>query len=188
MDAQGSTVFMRDCLELSCALDFNMTSSTGSYTQIGQMEHDCKSVELRRSISELIAHLRAFIDGTFGYNSARHVCAVPPRLGKGYDLPATLVQELARERTLFDLTPRFAWSAAKGSIKDTPVDEKWAQLEAAGLAFRGNLAGEPVILIDDKYQSGTTLHFVASKLRAAGAGPIFGLCLVKTLRDSDNTS
>lgn len=43
-----------------------------------------------------------------------------------------------------------------------------------------------VILIDDKYQSGTTINFVASILRGAGAGAIYGLCIVKTARDTDN--
>jgi len=43
-----------------------------------------------------------------------------------------------------------------------------------------------VIVIDDKYQSGISIQFVASVLRAAGAGEIFGFCAVKTLRDTDN--
>jgi predicted amidophosphoribosyltransferase len=43
-----------------------------------------------------------------------------------------------------------------------------------------------VILIDDKYQSGMTIQFVASRLYDAGTAKVYGLCAVKTLRDMDN--
>ena len=50
------------------------------------------------------------------------------------------------------------------------------------------LQGKLIILIDDKYQSGITLQFVASRLLEKGASKVFELCAVKTWRDDDNTS
>ena len=55
------------------------------------------------------------------------------------------------------------------------------------LAKKLSTRGESVILLDDKYQSGTTMHYVAMQMQAAGVdGPILGLVAVKTLRDDDN--
>lgn len=41
-------------------------------------------------------------------------------------------------------------------------------------------------MIDDLYQSGLTINYIAEELRAAGAHEVFGLAAVKTLRDDDN--
>ena len=43
-----------------------------------------------------------------------------------------------------------------------------------------------IILLDDIYQSGTTIQFVAMKLIEAGAKRIFGLTTVKARRNTDN--
>jgi predicted amidophosphoribosyltransferase len=62
-------------------------------------------------------------------------------------------------------------------------------LEKTGIRLNAKLPKDSdVILIDDKYQSGTTMQFVAMKLQEAGARYIFGISLVKTLRDTDNAS
>ena len=73
-------------------------------------------------------------------------------------------------------------------MKALPLAEKWAALEAAGLkGERQVVAGRRVILLDDKYQSGTTAQFAAAKLQEAGAQEVLGLACVKTWRDTDNT-
>ncbi|MBF0324669.1 MAG: hypothetical protein HQL42_06305 [Alphaproteobacteria bacterium] len=85
------------------------------------------------------------------------------------------------------MTDRFKFSRDKGALKDALLDQKWDALELAGLIFEPNLPeGSSIVLIDDKYQSGVTMQFVASRLYLAGASEVFGLSMVKTLRDTDN--
>ena len=45
----------------------------------------------------------------------------------------------------------------------------------------GSSKGKDIILVDDLYMSGTTLQYVAMKLKEAGARKVFGLCFVKSL-------
>ncbi len=49
-----------------------------------------------------------------------------------------------------------------------------------------NVKDKTIILIDDKYQSGITIQYIAMKLQQAGAHEVYGLSFVKTLRDKDN--
>jgi len=60
-------------------------------------------------------------------------------------------------------------------------------LENAALKASAAFKGRKVILLDDKYQSGTTAQFVASQLYDAGASEVQGLFCVKTWRDTDYT-
>lgn len=47
-----------------------------------------------------------------------------------------------------------------------------------------NLRGKRILLVDDVFTTGTTLHECAKTLRQAGSGPVFALTLARTL-DAD---
>lgn len=186
--SQGKRIFLRDCLDLSIALDQNCETPTSGHTVLGEMESRAKATADENAIAALVSHYCQAIKSTFGYRVSRLIAAVPPRPDKGFDLPSTLAARIASELGLENLTTRFNFLGTKGTVKALAVGDKWAAWEQSGLSFQPALEGSPpVILIDDKYQSGITIQFVASLLRAAGAGKIFGLCAVKTLRDTDNT-
>lgn len=188
--SQGTRVFLRDCLDLSIALDFNFRGNGESpegHTPLGELEHRAKNQEDESAISALVTAFCEAIRDLPCYQKAKLIAAVPPRPGKDYDLPATLTSRIAARLALADLTARFTFSGVKGTVKATRFSEKWAAWEQGRLTFTPPLTGRPsVILIDDKYQSGVSIHYVASQLRAAGAGEIYGLCAVKTWRDTDN--
>ena len=79
------------------------------------------------------------------------------------------------------------WAKEKPQLKETSEKKKWLALESAELSFSAEeMGGKKFLLIDDLYQSGATMNFVAGKLKEAGANRVFGLSLVKSLRDSDN--
>ncbi len=188
--AQGTRVFLRDCLTVSIALDLNLRESAGGpggHTELGELEARAKSAP---DAAALTALARAFCEAIRDlppYRGAKCIAAVPPRPGKAYDLPQTLAGRIASELSITDITSGFVFAAPKGTVKDATVEERWSEWEKSGLVFKPPLTNRPsVILIDDKYQSGTSINFVASRLRAAGAGEIFGLCAVKTWRDTDN--
>jgi hypothetical protein len=187
---QGTRVFLRDCLDLSVALDLNFVADDDGapdHTPIGALEHRAKSTPDGAAIEALVDRFCATINDLPYYADTKLIAAVPPRPEKTYDLPTTLAERIASRMNLDNITPRFRFTGVKKSVKDLPLAQKWQAWEDAGLSLVPALQHEPsVILIDDKYQSGSTLQFVASRLRAAGAGPIFGLCAVKTWRDTDN--
>ncbi len=187
--AQGTRIFLRDCLDLSMALDQNLTDNvSGRYTELGSLEARAKTNCDQSAITALTERLGEAISFMPYYCEARVIAAVPPVPGKPFDVPSLLAAHIARQNPgLLDVTPQFRFGAPKGTVKAAQVEEKWAAWERAGLTMASSLTGTPaVILIDDKYQSGITLQYVASRLQSAGAGRVFGLCAVKTLRDTDN--
>jgi hypothetical protein len=185
---QGTRVFIRDCLDMSVALDFNFTDSKVEHTEMGALESRCKNARDGAAINLIVDMMCSSVSDMCGYSSAKFIAAVPARPGKGYDLPSNLASEISKRKGLTDLTRHFSFAGQKSSIKATKIGDKWEKWELAGLSFNHELKERPsVILIDDKYQSGITLQYVASRLRAAGAGEIYGLCVVKTLRDTDNS-
>ena len=76
-------------------------------------------------------------------------------------------------------------------MKNSSVDEKGNVWETAQVSFQSNselnVKDKTVILIDDKYQSGITIQYIAMKLQQAGACEVYGLSFIKTLSDTDNT-
>ena len=187
---QGSRVFLRDCLDMSVALGMNIAQGEGGlegHTRLGALEARAKAAPDEAAIAELVTAFVDTIRDLPGYREAKLIAAVPPRPGKPYDLPSVLAARVAAALSLTDVTERFHFAQPKGTVKEARVEEKWAAWEQSGLTFSPALSGRPgVIVIDDKYQSGMSIQFVASVLRAAGAGEICGICAVKTLRDTDN--
>ena len=183
---QGTRVFLRDALALSIALDLNFIEES-QYTVVGELEMRAKRSADRRAILDLQTRCVEAIKELPFYSETEFIAAVPPRPGKGYDLPTRLAKGVADTTGAHDLTPHFEWEGDKGSLKDEAVGAKWDQLERARLKVADvELEGRSIVLLDDLYQSGTTMQYVAMKLREAGAGPIFGLAVVKSWRDTDN--
>ena len=191
--AQGSRVFLRDCLTCSIALSVNMKDvTTGEKTELGQMEYNAKTNDAEAAIESLAEHLAAAIADLPHYAAATLIVAVPARPGKTTrDLPTELAKRIAEKRKLTDLTPHFSYAGTREQLKELPLSERWAAWEGAKLTMTPGgaalLAGNPVILIDDKYQSGVSANFVAMILQQHGAADVYGLYAVKTMRDTDNT-
>ncbi len=184
---QRPRIFLRDTLDLSVALDQNFFNNEGEYTPLGEAEQQAKHQGDLEAIKAVADAMTDTIRDLPGYRDAQYIAAVPAHRDKPYDLPTLLAARLARMLDLEDLTHDFTYRHAKPSLKSCEIGQKWDALAESGLRFTGHiLDSKPVILVDDKYQSGFTLQFVASCLQAAGAGAVYGLCAVKTLNDTDN--
>lgn len=191
IQSQGSRIFLRDCLDLSIALDRNIEDpSCGAYTKCGELEHAAKETGNKDAVASLSAVCIEFVSTLPFYRDSVMIAAVPPMSEKRFDLPSAISEQIAGSVGKSNLTKHFICDNPKQTdLKDAPIEEKWAVLEATGLKLDFRIpAGSDVILIDDKYQSGTTMQFVAMKLQEAGARYVFGISLVKTLRDKDNAS
>lgn len=178
-------VFLRDTLALSIALAEHQVSE-GGRSAIGELEKRAKYDGDRAAIEHLTARCVQTINTLPYYSDVDAVCAIPPRQGKGFDLPTEIVARLAKALSKPDLTSLFNWINKKPSLKDEKFEKKWATLEAVGLKCNTELNKKKVLLLDDLYQSGITIQFVAMELLNAGATRVYGLTLVKSRRDSDN--
>lgn len=78
----------------------------------------------------------------------------------------------------------------KPQMKQLTVSEKinvWDDIYSSGNVFlKDDIMGKNIILIDDLYQSGTTMWQYAKFLKQLGARSVWGLVCVKSLKDSDN--
>ena len=191
---RGNYVYLRDCLSASATLGFNKVSNvTPEYTEVGGLVSNCKGSVNELAISRLTELAMEFINKHDIYKNCDYVVAVPPNTGKGYDLPSTLAVNIAQELSVPNITPHFNFGTAKSSAKevknDDPewFDKKWNIWQSANLTYNGEtLAGKKILLIDDNYQSGLSLQYVAMILQNAGAHQVYGLTMTKTLRDRGN--
>lgn len=190
--AQGTRIFLRDCLSCSIALDHNFVpgSAPQEYTHIGKLEHDAKKTQDKAAIGQLVDFYCEEILGLPFYVDVPVIAAVPARPEKNFDLPTTLAAQIAERFDLTDVTNLMIYRGSKGQLKETKYEERWKRLEEAQLVMRPEarkmIEGRPVLLIDDKYQSGVTANFVAMVLQQNGASDVFGLYAVKTWGDRDN--
>ena len=185
----GNYVFLRDCLFASIALDMNQTPQ--STTDLGIMfrilKYEPSQQETERLIYENVTSaMVAAIRKLPYYKDAKYIACVPPSPEKQVDIPSNLAKRIADKLNLTDITERFSFAGKKESAKNLPMREKWDAWERAGLKMNYNLEGKDVILIDDLYQSGTTVNYTAMVLQRANVGRILGLYVVKSMRDTDN--
>ena len=190
---QGSRVFLRNCLSLSLALDINFTDNTSGQrqrTEIGTLEFEAKNNRDEDSINKLVDIVSQEIQNLPYYKGADLICSVPSRPGKDFDLPRNVTSLVSTKIGKQDVTGGFVFDGQKSSIRMVALDEKWNVWEDAQVYFQNNsefdVNDKTVVLIDDKYQSGITIQYIAMKLQQAGAHEVYGLCFVKTLRDTDN--
>lgn len=188
---QGNRIFLRDCLRISLAMDSNIQHNTpGLYSPIGELEIAAKQNHNLTAIRGLSEESTQTINGLPYYKDADFVCAVPSPKNKGFDSPDEIVSLVSQKTGKTNITAGFSFDGEKYSVKDAPIERKWELWEDAKLHYKNpdnlDIRGKAIILIDDKYQSGVTIQFVAMKLQHAGAGAIYGLSMVKTLGDDDN--
>ncbi len=181
---QGTTVFIRSLLSSCIALDVNVDYANEVKTDIGNLEYAAKHNQNKNAIGELVDLLCNKISEN---KEEFYIAAVPANNDKDFDLPTLLAKEVAEKLGVIDITDYFFYQNSKQALKSVSINEKWQELEQANLQFKQhNLVNKPIVLIDDKYQSGTTLHYVASKLQQARFDIIYGLIIAKTIKDNDN--
>ena len=140
------------------------------------------------AIAQLASMIKALIQDIGHLSQCDGIVAVPPAPEKPFDLPCTLANILCTASGKPNLTGAAGFGGQKESLKDLPVAEKWSGWDASCLCYdQDMISGKSIVLLDDKYQSGATMHYVASALLVAGASEVHGLTVVKTLRDTDNS-
>lgn len=116
------------------------------------------------------------------------VSALPANEEGQRKLAWQLAKEVAGQRTLvFANADLYIY---KPEMKELPVKRKleiWNDIYSnSEVALGESVEGNDVIIIDDLYQSGTTIWTYAKYLKSLGARKVMGVVGVKSLRDSDN--
>lgn len=117
------------------------------------------------------------------------VSSIPDNDDSGKLAPA-LAWYTARQAGLGFVRPTL--STVKPSMKNLTSDEKklaWESLlnsDNATSLTKPDVYGKEVVIVDDLYQSGTTMQAYAKYLKAFGALRIFGIACVKSMKNSDN--
>lgn len=186
INKQGQRVFIRDCLYTSIAMSFNFIVPEGERTEIGELEYRAKNEQDRDAIEKIIQYCSDTINELSIYRNADFICAVPPQPNKKFDLPSLIVSGICQKIGKTDITNDFQFNGIKKPIKTANLNEKWLSWDNAKVSFNSNIENKTVILIDDKYQSGTTMQYIAMKLQEMGAYQVYGLSIVKTMKDTDN--
>lgn len=73
-------------------------------------------------------------------------------------------------------------------IKNSALTEKLGAIEGTVEADAAAFRGKSVLLLDDLYQSGVSMNYVAMVLLEAGARKVLGLACEKTCTNDDNVS
>ena len=178
------TVFIRDTLSLSLALGENYKNQT-QRTDLGEMFYQAKYKNWQNAEEGLSNELVNFIKETPYYSDTDCIIAVPPSKRNKSNLPSRLAKKISAVTGMTNRSNIVHWKTEKPDLKNKPISEKWEALEATELVIEDKLDND-IILLDDIYQSGTTIQFVAMKLIEAGAKRIFGLTTVKARRNTDN--
>ena len=185
MQDQRTLVYLQDCLSISVALTIN-------HTQTSALAYNCKKQQDKKLIDELVSMVEQQIGNLPYYKDADLICSVPSPPNKGFDLPGRVASLVGGKIGKQNITKGFVFSGEKLSIKGLPFNGKWQAWEDARISFQSgdefNVNDKTVILIDDLYQSGITIQYIAMKLQQAGAREVYGLSFIKTIRDTDNVS
>ena len=187
-------------MDFCLALDMNFKEGgVEGRTDVGELEFQSKyrdSDDSRNQLSALLADAFPWLP-RLGDRFSRCVSYVPPEQGNAVYLPRMLtertVQRLAGSNLFGDIEDTIIHATlnfAKGQMKNASVAVKapfWIQnLRTHGVTLSASVEGKTVYLIDDLYQSGSTMWAFAGHLKALGARNVIGVVCVKTRRDTDN--
>lgn len=172
-------VFIRDNMELSIALSMNKYQPNGDHTRIGKLEYQAKWKEEERTaaVTELTAEMQRILDAFPYFKMADYIAAIPSN--------HPFVRDIISGLTGFkfqDVSGTLSWTSKTDEVKEAEGNDKIDLLESFGFTITDglDLNDKNILLVDDLYNSGLTMQYVALKLKEAGAKRVFGICLVKS--------
>lgn len=182
-DEYSNIVFLKDSLELSIALGENFEDKERTY--IGNLEYEAKYNNNQKALNEIIEYTKYWLEKLPFYKNVDFICAVPPSKKGNDNLPRQIVNGI--EGFKFEnISDKITWGKDKEALKEVKSSDKYSLLEETGLAIDCNIKNKVILLIDDLYQSGVTMQYIAKELKQAGATKVFGLSIVKSRRNTDN--
>lgn len=193
--------FKRSELTGCLALDYNFSGPGGEYTEVGQLENDAKYHQSQEALDLLIVDLVQAvrrIPGIIISPEPRFITSIPSSDANpnAYCLPKLLCEGMISflDNSIISSDTPFVqtrFRARKRKLKGLTLDQKqleWSKiLQNRGIEISQPVKDSTILIVDDLYQSGTTIWNMAKYLREVeGVAEVFGLVCVKSLRDTDN--
>jgi hypothetical protein len=193
LSALTAVLFLKDGLDECFALSLHMVlSEDGGFvrTPVAQMVREAKPYDTgwnagsKEKAAKLAAMLTDFIRVHPTYSRVALVAAVPAsNPNKPFDLPTFLVEQIAAATAKEVVTASIRKTRPTQPMKSfATLADKAANIKDAFQVDPVRIAGKEIILIDDIYQTGTSINEVTRVLRAADVRQVFGLTLTKTIR------
>jgi hypothetical protein len=189
-------VVISDLTSASLALGYRARKSANGdleATELGQLMRDAKPYnesptdDHRRFGRELTRRICAFVNAMPFYRDVDGFVAVPSSdPAKAFSLPRGFAYGLAKHTGRADLSGAVTKATRTRELKNLSLEQKVEVLVGSVSVDTTKVADKTIVVVDDLYQSGLTINYVAEELRQAGAKEVFGLAAVKTLRDDDN--
>lgn len=179
-----SIIFLRDNLELSLSLSMNYKNESEERTEVGELVYKAKNKNDPNAERELINLCEEWLKKLPYYKEADLICAMPSSNISQENLPQKIVKSL-KDFPFIDISDKVYWKSKRQYIKNVEdVDEKIQVLENSGLTIdettTETIKEKNIIILDDLYMSGTSMQYLAMRLKEAGARRIFGLSIVKS--------
>ena len=183
--ASGLADEFDDDLNFCFALDMNFVQpDTGERTPIGSLEYLAKWRNDASSLNKLAQLMADHIASNRLLAGVDQVASIPGNPGKPIHIPDELIDRLAELLHGPDVV-ELQKTGATPELKTLALEDKLEVLQGA-FTCPNTVSGKSVLLIDDLYQSGSTMWRVAQVLKANGATKVYGLACVKSWRDRGN--
>lgn len=187
--SQGTRVFIRSLLDSTVALDTNFADlASGEKTFFGTQEEHAKYSRQEDAIEQCALGMANTIKDLEHLNGTDYICSIPASAEKDFDLPRELAKRISVKVEKRDISDSVQVTGKVKSAKDCSLEDKWDTWSKATLTWSGGLKleGSKILLVDDKYQSGVTMHNIAAWFFKQGVSEVHGIAVVKTMRDTDN--
>ncbi|HEY9786826.1 MAG TPA: phosphoribosyltransferase family protein [Candidatus Obscuribacterales bacterium] len=189
-------VGIRDSLRVSFALDYTCECGDPQrgLTQIAQLRQlaklyggsDSPSTETLSAAAQLAEACINFVKTSKSYYRVNSVLATPRSdPSKEYSLPGFIADRIARDLGLDNLSAAIRTVKARREMKETPADERLNELKDTIAVDQEAVKGKRILIVDDLYQSGTTMNYVGKLLLDNGASCVYGLACEKTCSNQD---
>lgn len=185
MGYQGTRVYLKDLFDCSIAL--GERSVDNKETELGHLFTVAKYEGNEAAMMELAHRTIQSLSSMKSLAGLACISCPPPRADKDFDLPTYIGGAVAKKVNV-PFVQLGQWQGPKGQLKGIPAHEKWSALEKVNFEVSQEVKKVKglVLLVDDIYQSGTTLNYLRSKLTAQGVARAASISMVKAARDTDN--
>jgi Phosphoribosyl transferase domain len=192
----SSVVALRDFLRVSFALDYTRQGGgpEQELTEIAKLRQTAKlygdsddpSTTTRAAALALADQCIKFTQESKSYFSVNAVVSVPRSdPSKIYSLPGIIADRISHDLGIEDLSDSIKTLQRRREMKDTPAAERLQELMGTIGVDRAAVKGKRILIVDDLYQSGTTMNYVGMLLLEAGAACVYGLSCEKTCSNQD---
>ncbi len=147
-------------------------------TPLGELLSGAKDRRDPEALRSLEVLLREFTR-TLDIPGSPLVAAVPPGPDR-HAHPVPALAAVVAEALALPVAEILRRGPAPTRLRGTPVARRRAVVETVGYAVDGDVDGRRVLLVDDVILTGTTLHYLAELLMAAGAERVDAVVACRT--------